>query len=300
MVVARAAPPRAGRTRGSSSPTRPGGRARSPPAASGARPRFVWRTTPVALTTPPSLGCGRRRRSSVALRRRSPGSWPAAISSRAARERLAGGRHRRRARQRRDLPARSELVDGRQLAGAPCLESRRMARPGLRPAHRARLLRRLRGEVLGGAPAGSRRAAAARRRPRSARRARAVRRRRGLPARRRACARLHGRLLPADRRRPGDVRSDRRDERPQRRLRHGRDAAARALGRGVPGVAAGRGASAAILEAPPAKVREAGGVLAGGHTLRDEEPHTGSPSSALSRRTRSGRRPARGPATRST
>ena len=75
-----------------------------------------------------------------------------------------------------------------------------------------------------------------------ARRARPGRRRRGLPARRRARARVHGRLLPAARRRPEDLRRDRRDERAQRRLRDGRHAAARALGRGVPRGAADRGA----------------------------------------------------------
>ena len=70
----------------------------------------------------------------------------------------------------------------------------------------------------------------------------ARRRRRRLQARRRARARLHARLLPAARRRPGDVRPDRGDERAERRLRDGRHAAARALDRRVPGGAADRGA----------------------------------------------------------
>ena len=64
-------------------------------------------------------------------------------------------------------------------------------------------MRRLRGEVLGRAAAGARRRPRADRRPGPARRPRAVRRRGGLPPRRRARARLHARLLPADRRRPG-------------------------------------------------------------------------------------------------
>ena len=55
-----------------------------------------------------------------------------------------------------------------------------------------------------------------------ARRPRAGRRCGGVPARRRARDRLHARLLPARRRRPGGLRRDRGDERPQRRLRDGR------------------------------------------------------------------------------
>ena len=99
-------------------------------------------------------------------------------------------------------------------------------------------LRRLRGEVLGG-EAG--RAAARLRSGRGgepARRSCACGRRRRVQARRRAGDHLHARLLPAGRRRPRRLRSDRCDERAQRRLRDGRHAAARALDRRVP-----RGAS---------------------------------------------------------
>ena len=43
----------------------------------------------------------------------------------------------------------------------------------------------------------------------------------------------------------------------------------------VPGVAAGARRSRRSSAPRPRKVREAGGVLAGGHTLRDEEPKYG-------------------------
>ena len=68
-----------------------------------------------------------------------------------------------------------------------------------------------------------------------------ARRRRRLPGQRRPGDHRHARLLPAARRRPADVRRDRRRERPVRRLRDGRPGAVRAVDRGVPrGAAAGR------------------------------------------------------------
>ena len=127
--------------------------------------------------------------------------------------------------------------DARRAAGDECgfwhcAYSKRRGSNGPHEPHRRR---RLRGEVLGVAARG----AAEGLRPRGGggppRRPRSGGRRGGLPARRRARARLHGRLLPAARRRPGALRTDRGDERAQRRLRHGRHAAARALGRGLPG-----------------------------------------------------------------
>ncbi len=106
--------------------------------------------------------------------------------------------------------------------------------------------RRVRGEVLGRAARGAARRARPGRRGRPARRPRPGGRRGGLPTRRRHRAGVHGRFLPAGRRRPADVRTDRRDERAQRRVRDGRTAAARAVGHRVPGGAphrdAGRGA----------------------------------------------------------
>ena len=71
---------------------------------------------------------------------------------------------------------------------------------------------------------------------------------------------------------PARLRRDRRDERAQRRVRDGRQAAARAVDCRVPRVAAGATPSRRSSKAAADKVREAGGVLAGGHTLRDEEP----------------------------
>ena len=103
----------------------------------------------------------------------------------------------------------------------------------------------------------------------------ARRRRGGLQARRRARDRLHGRLLPAARRRSGDLRPHRRDERVERRLRDGRHAAPRALDRRVPGGAADGGARR--RSSPPRRSRcaAAGAILAGGHTIRDAEPKYG-------------------------
>ena len=120
-------------------------------------------------------------------------------------------------------------------------------------AHVARPGRRLCREVLRRAP---RDVARGRRDPclrRSAGGARPGRRRRGVPPRRRACAGLHGRLLPAGGRRSARLRRDRRDERPERRLCHGRDAAAGAVRGGLSGGASGRGAR-----------RRAGGRTRGG------------------------------------
>ena len=85
-------------------------------------------------------------------------------------------------------------------------------------------------EVLGGATRDAARGARSGRCGGPARRARSRRRRGGVPARRRACDRVHGRLLPATRRRSADLRCHCRDERAQRRLRDGRRSAAGALG----------------------------------------------------------------------
>ena len=85
MILPRPARARArGRTRGWSSRARPRSTRASAAAASGARPRFVWTITPVALITRRSAGCARGRSSSRKRSVRSPGSAPARISSRAA------------------------------------------------------------------------------------------------------------------------------------------------------------------------------------------------------------------------
>ena len=84
MILPRAARAgRRGRTRGSSSRAPTSTTRSSAAAASGARPRFVWTITPVALSTRRSRG--RRAGASSARTRssRSPGSAPARISSRA-------------------------------------------------------------------------------------------------------------------------------------------------------------------------------------------------------------------------
>ena len=142
-------------------------------------------------------------------------------------------------------------------------------------AHLAREGRRLRRQVPGGAAREAPRGLRPGRRRRPARRARPCRRRRRLPARRRARARLHGRLLPAGRRRPARVRRDRGDERAQRRLRDGRRAAARALDRGVPRGAADRDAGRDPRRRATRSCAHAGAILAGGHTIRDDEPKYG-------------------------
>ena len=82
-------------------------------------------------------------------------------------------------------------------------------------------------------------------------------------------------FFPPRRRRPSGVRRDRRDERAQRRLRDGRYAAARALGRGVPRGAADRDARGRSSAGADEVVRAAGAILAGGHTIRDDEPKYG-------------------------
>ena len=84
VVLARAARARRrGRTRGSSSRGRPRARARARPPASGARPRFVCTITPVAFSARRRLGARAAASSRSARSPRSPGSWPARISSRA-------------------------------------------------------------------------------------------------------------------------------------------------------------------------------------------------------------------------
>ena len=144
------------------------------------------------------------------------------------------------------------------------------------PSDRADRLRRLRGEARGG-PA-RRRAAGlgARAEPDELIAGLdAGRRRRRLPDQRRARDHRHARLLPAARRRRPDVRRDRGRERAERRVRDGWPRPVRALDRGVPRGAAAGHAGGRSSTAPRAKVREAGGTLAGGHTIRDPEPKYG-------------------------
>ena len=74
---------------------------------------------------------------------------------------------------------------------------------------------------------------------------------------------------------PRDLRRDRRDERAQRRLRDGRDAAAGALDRRVSGGACRTRRSPRSSAPRTRQVRAAGAMLAGGHTIRDDEPKYG-------------------------
>ena len=129
-----------------------------PPSASGARPRFVCRTTPVALTTRRSAGRARQAAASSARTARSPGSCPAAISSRAraSASRAAATAHG--VGQAGELAAPQQLVDRRQLPKLHRLECRNVTRDRRDPADRARLVRWLRREVLGRAAPGARRA----------------------------------------------------------------------------------------------------------------------------------------------
>ena len=106
------------------------------------------------------------------------------------------------------------------------------------------------------------------------RRTRTARRCGRLPGQPGARDHRHARLLPAARRRRPDVRRDRRGQRPLGRVRDGRPGAVRAVDRGIPrGPAAGH--PGRDLRRRSAKVREAGGTLAGGHTIRDPEPKYG-------------------------
>ena len=89
---------------------------------------------------------------------------------------------------------------------------------------------------------------------------------------RRRRPRVDHRLLPAARRRPRRLRRHRRRQRVQRRVRHGRPGRARPQRRRLPRAPAGRGGGAPSSPPPPTVVAEAGGVVAGGHTIRSEEP----------------------------
>ena len=110
------------------------------------------------------------------------------------------------------------------------------------------------------------------RRPPSPRGSRDLRRRGGLRAARRSRARPDGRLLRADRRRSVHVRPDRRRERAVRRLRDGRRAADGARHRRLSRSARCRSSVLTeILRGGQDKVREAGAVLIGGHSIIDEE-----------------------------
>ena len=87
--------------------------------------------------------------------------------------------------------------------------------------------------------------------------------------------RLHGGLLPADGRRPANVRLDRRDERPQRRVRDGRPPLLALSVTAFPEELPVSVLVAPILAGAADATREAGAILAGGHTIRDEEPKYG-------------------------
>ena len=157
--------------------------------------------------------------------------------------------------------------------------------------------RRLRGEVL----RGSARGAAEGLRPGGGRgpprRPRPGGRRCRLPPRRRARARLHGRLLPAARRRPGPLRPDRCDERAQRRLRHGRHAAPRALDRGLSRRSSRPSSSARSSREPTSRFARPGRSSPAATRSATPSRSTASRSSAPSIPTASGSRAARGPAT---
>ena len=268
--------------------------------AIGARPRFVCRTTPVALTTWRRRGSFRAPAASTTRWTRSPGSWPAAISSRAcASVSRTAATAPSRGRAATSGERSSLSTDGSSRRSIPRVYGDGRNR-GPDQADRARLLRRLRREVLGRAAPGARGRHRAALQPGPAHRPRTVRRRGRLPARRRARARLHARLLPADRRRPGDVRRDRRGERAQRRVRDGRPAAGGTLDRCVSRVAAARRG----LGHPHGGGGEGDGGRrrcspAGTRSARRSRS-TASPSSAPCRPMRSGRRPAPSRATSST
>ena len=92
----------------------------------------------------------------------------------------------------------------------------------------------------------------------------------GVPAERRASARPDGRLLHADRRRSVHLRSNRRRQRAERRLRDGRPAADRARHRCFP--EGGRPAVlTTIFTGGLDNLAEAGVALLGGHAVQDAE-----------------------------
>ena len=144
---------------------------------------------------------------------------------------------------------------------------RRLAAP-----HRVDVVWRLRGQVggVGAGRAGVR--PAGRDRPVPPRRPGAVRRRRHLPHRRRDRARVDDRLLPAARRRPGRLRRHRRRQRVQRRLRDGRPGRARHQRRRLPGALSPFRHRRPSSRLRRRRVAEAGGTVAGGHTIRNPEP----------------------------
>ena len=109
---------------------------------------------------------------------------------------------------------------------------------------------------------------------RSHRRSRRRRRRGRLSSRRRSRDRLHRGLLPTARGRPSLRRDRSHDERPERRLRNG----------GAPLLALSIAAFPEelptemlgdVLAGADERVRAAGAILAGGHTIRDDEPKYG-------------------------
>ena len=82
----------------------------------------------------------------------------------------------------------------------------------------------------------------------------------------------HDRLLPAARRSPGRLRRDRRGQRVQRRVRDGwPGGASRSTSPRSPSTSRAD-AIVAIFDAAAAVVAEAGGTIAGGHTIRNPEP----------------------------
>ena len=109
---------------------------------------------------------------------------------------------------------------------------------------------------------------------------------------------LHARLLPADRRRPGRLRVDRGDERAERRLRDGRDAAARALDRRVPRGAPDRDARRRSSRPRTSRSAPRAASSPAGTRFATRSRSTASRSSAPSTRTESGRRLPPSPATR--
>ena len=167
---------------------------------------------------------------------------------------------------------------------------------GSADAHQPRPRRRVRGQVPGRAARGAARRSRAGRLRGPAGGARPGRRCRRVPARRRARARVHRRLLPTGRRRPPRLRCDRRHERAQRRLRHGRDPVAGPVGDRLPGGAPDRGARRRCLPEPTRRCERRGRSWPAGTRSATTSRSTGSPSSAPCTRTASGRRAARAPA----
>ena len=284
-----------GRTRGSST-AGDERRGRRAPRGSGARPRFVWRITPVALIS------GRRRSAIERLERVAAPAASAASSTAvdaspariASRERLdlVPGR---RGRQMRGLAEpRGEALDRRQLpqsvaAGGRCrgspggvrLHSRRVSSGAWRIPKRRRgdlaLPRcRLRLQDRPATGCADPRRAPGRSATRTCSSARDRRRRRGLPARPRAGARPHRRLLHPDRRRPASTSAGSR--RPTRSPTSTRWAARRwwrstsSRSRSTTSMAT---CSREILAGGAESAAAAGAVVGGGHSIDDPEPKYG-------------------------